>query len=110
MVNTTNSDKWFDTALRDARTVKGSRKRPLLRLYDPNRTTQPDEVPLDPTEEEPILLKLHGDIQMPESIVVTEEDYITFIQRMASPHLHPIHENIRIRMKSWPFLFIGYSL
>ncbi len=65
---------------------------------------------MDPPEANPILLKLHGDIAKPDSIVITEEDYITFIQRMANPHFHPIHENIRARMNEWPVLFVGYSL
>jgi len=65
---------------------------------------------LDPSEEQPILLKLHGDIDQPESFVVTEEDYLIFIQKMGDDHQHPIHRNIRARMNTWPILFIGYSL
>jgi hypothetical protein len=110
IVVTTNYGHLFDIALSRANTRDGRPKQPLLRIYDPTRTGPPEAVPLDPTEEKPILLKLHGDIDKPESIVVTEEDYIVFIQRMSVRHLHPIHENIRARMNSWPILFIGYSL
>jgi hypothetical protein len=94
----------------NAETASGRTKAPIIRIYEPTRTTEPESVPIDPTEEKPILLKLHGDISKPNSIVITEEDYITFVQRMASPTLHPIHQFIRVRMRAWPFLFIGYSL
>ena len=110
IVITTNYDHLFDIALARANTRDGRPKQPIVRIYDPTRTDHPESVPLDPTEEKPILLKLHGDIDKPESIVVTEEDYIVFIQRMSIRHLHPIHENIRARMNSWPILFIGYGL
>ena len=110
IVITTNYDHLVDIALSRANTRDGRPKEPIRRIYDPNRPGPPEPVPLDPTEEKPILLKLHGDIDNPASIVVTEEDYIVFIQRMSVRHLHPIHENIRARMNTWPILFIGYSL
>ena len=110
IIITTNYDHLFDSALRQASTEDKRPKDPLIRIYDPTRTSPPEEVPLDPSEQRPILLKLHGDIDKHESIVVTEEDYLIFIQRMGSPHYHPIHPNIRARINSWPVLFIGYSL
>jgi len=106
---TTNYDHLFERALRDARSRDGRRKDPLVRVYDPTGTSPPEEVPVDPEEHKPVLLKLHGDIDKPETIVITEEDYIRFVQRMASTH-HPVHDFIRMRMRAWPFLFIGYSL
>jgi len=110
IVITTNYDHLFDTALYMAKTTDGRSKHPILRVYDPDRVGPPEEVPLDPCEHEPILLKLHGDLHNPGSIVVTEEDYLVFIQKMSNPHHHPIPRNIQARMNSWPILFIGYSL
>ena len=110
IVITTNYNHLFDIALARANTRDGRPKQPIVRIYDPELTALPEVVPLDPLEEKPILLKLHGDIDKPESIVVTEEDYIRFVQKMAVAHYHPIHENIRARMNSWPILFIGYGL
>src|ERR1035441_663269 len=55
-------------------------------------------------------LRRHGGIGRPDSIVITEEDYIRFVQRMGNEHMHPIPGNIRARMQEWPVLFIGYSL
>lgn len=108
IVITTNYDHLFDRALRDAKTADGHSKDPIIKIYDPNGP--PEKVPLDPLVQRPILLKLHGDIDKPESIVVSEEDYIVFIQRMSTSHLHPIHDFIRTRMRTWQTLFIGYSL
>jgi len=110
IVITTNYDPLIQRALSRADTMDGRAKDPIRRIYDPHREGPPEPVPLDPIEENPILLKLHGDIDNPASIVVTEEDYIVFIQRMSDAYRHPIHENIRARMNSWPILFIGYSL
>ena len=112
IVITTNYDDLFETALNQVQARDGSLvpKHPLMRIYDPTRIEPPEFAPLDPSINKPILLKLHGDFSKRESIVITEEDYIVFIQRMSDLHLHPIHENIRARMKTWPVLFIGYSL
>ena len=110
IIITTNYDRLFDIALADAQTLAGVRKSPIVRIYDPTRTGILEEVPDEPEEEKPILMKLHGDVGKNESLVITEEDYITFILRMADTHLHPIHEYIRAKMRAWPFLFIGYSL
>ena len=66
----------------------------------------------DPSPDEPFLFKMHGDFKEPESIVITEEDYITFLMRMteSSSKFHPIPQTIRYRISTWSPLFIGYSL
>jgi hypothetical protein len=108
IIITTNYDKLFDTALWQARTRDGKSKRPVIHVYDPTRPAA--DVPLDNPENKPVLLKLHGDIDDPQSIVITEEDYLHFIQRMGNEHMHPIPQSVRARMQGWPVLFVGYSL
>ncbi len=110
IVITTNYDHLFDSALSRANTMEGRSKRPIIRVYDPTQTGPPEPVPLDPSEERPILLKIYGDIYKPESIVVTEDDYFIFLQKTSNEYCHPIHKNIRLRMCQWPILFIGYDL
>lgn len=110
IIVTTNYDRLFDTALSRADARSQAAKQPLRRIYDPDPRSEPESVPLDPDEEKPILLKLHGDIETPKSIVVTEEDYLVFIQKMGDSPVHPVHQSIRARMTTWPMLFIGYSL
>ena len=116
IIITTNYDHLFDQALRDAvivsnnTTRKARRKDPIVLIYDPDLKKVPDFAPLDPTEDKPVLVKLHGDIDRPQSIVVTEEDYLVFIQKMSDKDYHPLHNNLRSRINSWHVLFIGYSL
>lgn len=108
IIITTNYDRLFDGALWRSKTLNGKPKAPRIEVYNPKKEAA--VVPLDNPENKPILLKLHGDLDVPESIVITEEDYLVFIQRMADEHMHPIPANIRARMQGWPVLFIGYSL
>ncbi len=63
----------------------------------------------DPDPARPIVYHLHGHASVPESLVLTEDDYIEFLVRVsANPDLLPavIKESLRSRM----LLFIGYSL
>jgi hypothetical protein len=112
IIVTTNYDQLFERALQNTRLANGKMKDPKIHIYDPKKKKddEDDEIPLDPSPDEPIVLKLHGDIKKRDSIVVTEEDYITFIQRMSDKHLHPVPQNIRARLHTWRVLFIGYSL
>lgn len=110
LVITTNYDHLFEKVFHKANTTDGIPKDPQIRIYNPDPSSHAESVPLNPPEQRPILFKLHGDIDKPESIVVTEEDYIVFIQRMSSHNSHPIHETIRVRLQTNPTLFIGYSM
>lgn len=110
IIITTNYDNLFDRALSKARTKEGKEKQPVIRVYRPDWNDRPDSVPAEPTEETPILLKVHGTFDQPDSVVVTEEDYLHFVQKMSNNDVHPIHFRIRSKMMDWPVLFIGYSL
>lgn len=113
---TTNYDDLFDQSLQKSYSLRGIQhqelipKRPVIKVYKPGMKTSPDEVDLDPPEERPNFFKLHGDFNNPESIVITEEDYIDFIQKMGSKDFNPIPPQIVSRIKTWPVIFIGYSL
>jgi SIR2-like domain len=107
LVITTN----FDQLLEDALTQSG--KHPNVSVYNK------DWVPTaqyagtgDPTSGEPFVLKIHGDIGSPESIVITDQDYIHFILRISerSGPYDPIPSVFKFRLEVWPLLFIGYSL
>jgi SIR2-like domain len=63
----------------------------------------------NPHPARPIVYHLHGHPSVPESLVLTEDDYIDFLVRVsANPDLLPpvITKSLRSRM----LLFIGYSL
>lgn len=107
LVITTNYDTLFERALFRAD------KSPVVACFDPKGEQPTAEYTpgKDPSTEAPFVFKAHGDVNRPESIVVTDEDYIGFVLRMsASDRFHPIPETFRYRFQKWPTLFVGYSL
>jgi hypothetical protein len=104
LIITTNYDKLFEYAL-----IRAG-KSPRVRVYSKSGSVRTDDL-TDPSVEEPVVFKLHGDIDVPESIVITDEDYIHFVMRMGDQgDYHPVPETFRYRFKSWITLFVGYSL
>ncbi len=75
LVITTNYDQLFENALIAAG------KQPRVAVYTPN--LEPTTDYRDPTAESPVVFKIHGDILRPETIVITDEDYIQFVLRMS---------------------------
>lgn len=107
VVITTNYDQLFEDALGLAN------KNPFVSVYKPNRYADGDDLPWDvhPTENNPMIFKMHGDINKPDSIVLTDEDYINFMVRMREVHeTSPVPRRIQQRLVGNRTLFIGYSL
>jgi hypothetical protein len=105
IIITTNYDRLLDDALKEAD------KHPVRIVYNPKSGERTEDMATDPTAERPLLFKMHGDFDQRESIVVTDEDYITFVQRMTEKEAtHPVPMTIRFRMQRWPTVFVGYSL
>lgn len=105
LIVTTNYDKLFEEALGRAG------KKPRVGVYSPVGTVKTTDLLDEFTEREPFIFKLHGDIATPESIVITDEDYIQFVLRMGDKgDFHPVPETFRYLFKRWPTLFVGYSL
>ncbi|MDQ6765129.1 MAG: SIR2 family protein [Verrucomicrobiota bacterium] len=106
LVLTTNYDQLLEHAL-----VKAD-KNPRKGVYDPaglEATTDFDDGADDP--QRPFVFKIHGDVDAPKSVVITDEDYIQFALRMGDRDaLHPVPETFRYQFKRLPTLFIGYSL
>jgi SIR2-like domain len=68
-----------------------------------------DAAGYDPAEKRPIVYHLHGHRSKPQSLVLTEDDYIDFLVRVSNdPGLLPpvIKESLTSKM----LLFIGYGL
>ena len=76
LVITTNYDQLFEDAL--ARRGQAAARS----VYTPK--LEPTTEYRDPTAESPIVFKIHGDIDHPETVVVTDEDYIQFVLRMSN--------------------------
>jgi hypothetical protein len=82
----------------------------VVHAYNPKEGERTDDFDT-PSEKEPYLFKLHGDIQKRETIVITDEDYIQFVLRMTEKESsHPVPRTFRYNLTRWPTLFVGYSL
>jgi hypothetical protein len=104
LVITTNYDQLFE------RSLEAANKHPHVFVYSKEEYTRTDDFQ-EFSAEEPFVFKIHGDIDRPESIVLTDEDYIQFILRMTDKDpFYPVPETFLYHFKKWPTLFIGYSL
>jgi hypothetical protein len=107
-IATTNYDQLIEDAL------AAQAKKPSVSIYNRSstqRTTDYTGDDIDPTPARPFLLKIHGDIDNPESMVLTDEDYIDFVLRMSDKEpFNPIPPSFRYAFSRYPTLFIGYSL
>jgi hypothetical protein len=103
LIITTN----YDELLEDALWKVG--KKPRLAIYTPDsrKTDYPDVL----TAESPVIYKLHGDVNHPETMVVTDEDLMKFTMRMTeSEAFNPIPISLKYHLTKWTTLFVGYSL
>jgi hypothetical protein len=104
LVITTNYDRLFERALLEAG------KDPVVSVYSPE-LDETDDYPGVPTAQKPFVCKLHGDIGRPDSIVITDEDYIQFVLRMSDKNQYdPVPMTFKFFFQKWTTLFVGYSL
>jgi hypothetical protein len=105
LVITTNYDRLFERALADAG------KEPVVSIYSPDGLETTDYPGPMPTVQQPFVCKIHGDVGRPDSIVVTDEDYIKFVLRMSDKAPYdPVPMTFRYFFQKWTTLFVGYSL
>lgn len=103
LIITTNYDQLLETALAEAG------KRPRVAVYTPE--LEPTTDYRDPTPEHPVVFKIHGDIDHPQSLVITDEDYIQFVLRMSNKDPYdPVPLTLKFYLTGWTTLFVGYSL
>jgi len=103
VVITTNYDQLFERALADVG------KQPRVAIYTPRLEETTDY--RKPTAQSPIVFKIHGDISRPETVVLTDEDYIDFVLRMSNKEPYdPLPRRLKVYLTDWATLFVGYSL
>jgi hypothetical protein len=103
LIITTNYDQLLEQALAAAG------KQPRVAVYTPE--LEPTTDYRDPTPESPVVFKIHGDIARPETIVITDEDYIQFVLRMSNKDPYdPVPLTLKFYLTGWTTLFVGYSL
>jgi hypothetical protein len=101
----TNYDSFFERSLSAA-------KQADIRIYEPKPNADSPTADFgDLTETTPGVCKIHGDFTRPDSLVITDEDYIQFVLRMRDEDtIHPFPFTARYLMRRYPTLFVGYSL
>ncbi|HSF84347.1 MAG TPA: SIR2 family protein [Acidimicrobiia bacterium] len=108
---TTNYDDFMTKALE----AKGKRPHreycrwnPKVRaLAEPSCFDDPD---YQPTVEEPLVYHLHGIQDRPESIVITEDDYLTFIVELSWHRKQLLPDMIQQALTGTSLMFMGYGL
>jgi SIR2-like domain len=107
---TTNYDDFMTRAL------EAAGKEPQIEVCGWNQFIK-DQVPcfdatreyVDPTPARPLVFHLHGHWKWPESLVLTEDDYLEFLVRIAEdPNLPP--PRIKLALTGAQLLFMGYSM
>lgn len=108
---TTNYDGFMVEALRAAG------KDPIQELcrWNPEtreqgRTSVFDEPGFEPTPERPVVFHLHGVIERPESLVLTEDDYLSFIVDISWHRKQLLPLRIQQALTGTSLMFLGYSL
>lgn len=104
---TTNYDDFMAQAL-TAR--KKDPRRELCRWNYELRRSQPSilETGFEPTPANPLVFHLHGHYQTPESLVLTEDDYLDFLVNISSEE-YKLPSRIQRALTGASLLFIGYN-
>jgi hypothetical protein len=64
-----------------------------------------------PSREEPVVYHLHGDIDVPQSLVLTERDYIQFVINLSKEKEKDILPSaVRSALATSSLIFVGYNL
>jgi hypothetical protein len=110
---TTNYDSFMMQALQSVRMSDGEKKKPRRELCKWNDVTWESvwdkERGYRPTQAEPVVYHFHGMDKVPESLVLTEDDYISFLVNTSrDPNLLPPF--IQESLSRCSLLFLGYSL
>lgn len=113
LVITTNYDQLYEQALDSVAPTKASYDKTVYSKHEESsaKKQKTKDCAEKLSQDRPYLLKIHGDVNQPESIVVTDEDYIQFVLRMGDKHpYHPVGKNVLTHLVKQPTLFIGYRL
>jgi hypothetical protein len=98
----------WDRLFEDALMMAG--KLPRTTIYSPDRNA-PTHDSESASPEAPLIVKLYGDLEHPESVVVTEEDHIQHVLRMFDPDpTNPVPLTARYLMQTTNMLAIGFPL
>ena len=101
VVLTTN----FDNLMERAFIING--KNAMEAVY--NRLGDQEQIEIEPTMNRPLVYKLHGSLDKPDSIILTEDHYIDFLINLIEGN-PKIPDKIKNIFDTCCILFIGYGL
>jgi len=105
---TTNYDDFLVQALRAANKTP---VREICRWNERLRRTVPSEFDapsgLVPSSDAPLVYHLHGHLERPETLVLTEDDYFDFLVNVPQVGIPPLVQEV---LSATSLLFVGYSL
>ncbi|MEV4568599.1 SIR2 family protein [Nonomuraea sp. NPDC049419] len=107
---TTNYD---DFMLRALHQETGGRKKPVSQICSWWDVGVEKPYIEQPTEAEPLIYHLHGRWNDPRSLVLTEDDYLTYLGNLVEVNASagsPLPSTVLHTMTVSPLLFVGYSL
>jgi len=110
---TSNYDKFMELSLKSRQNVE-----PVVEFCDWNNYAKVAKIPSSlrkskykPTQQIPLVYHLHGHIDIPQSMVLTENDYYDFVVRLYQEDLlQLLTPVIHTALATTSLLFVGYSL
>ncbi len=110
---TTNYDNFMFQALehrhkRPCRVVCAWNKHIRYNVPPEHRSVFDEERDFAPTPDRPVVFHMHGAAEWPESMVLTEDDYLEFLVNLAKENLLP--QQIERALTSSSLLFVGYAI
>jgi hypothetical protein len=109
---TTNYDSFMVEALK--RSGRQPRQEVCRWTDDPVVTSLPsvfeDDPEWEPTAANPLVYHLHGSVDVPQSLVLTEDDYLEFLVVLSDKRKFTLPSPVLKAMSSHSLLFVGYSL
>jgi hypothetical protein len=112
---TTNYDHFLEDALaRSKKQPQSDFFRWSKELIEYSKLTQAssifDDAQYKPTVERPLVYHIHGDIENPWSMVLTEKDYFDFVIKTNKEEAQDIPPVLRREIATSSLLFVGYSV
>lgn len=103
----------YDNCLCDALQLKGKKPRVELCRWNSkldNRGSVFSKKSYVPTKDEPVVFHVHGHQDVPESLVLTEDDYLEFLVSLSKKSKELLAGRIQEALAGTSLLFIGYRL
>jgi hypothetical protein len=94
--------------------LRAADRTPTIYHFDWRHITYPDEKkpPPEPTVEKPLVIRLFGDLNDPESLVLSEDDHFEWLTQFVSEREEVISKHLGLSrpLTRQPLMFLGFGL